>query len=330
MGTYSHLIVVNLYKEFNDFLISIPECKSTCLKQMQILHNNGYQDEKERISKKCVVYSNLVKSMVTLLTNMPSYVPNHGVKDIDALQERLDVFLEAEFDCKDFPPQVASIVKTLWANPSIKKTYLQRNNFQLIDSAEYFFDNLDRIVAEDYIPTIDDVVRTRIPTTGVVQVNFRLKNIDFKIYDVGGQRSERKKWIHCFDNVHGLLFIAAVSEYNQVLREDSKTNRLHEAMELFDNVSNSFYFVATSIIIFLNKKDIFEEKIKTYPIKESFPSYDGANDYSSSIKYIGKRFRKQYRGNRQVYMHLTCATDTNQVKHILNSVIDVGFLKVFI
>lgn len=37
--------------------------------------------------------------------------------------------------------------------------------------------------------------------------------------DVGGQRSERRKWIHCFENVHSIVFLAALSEYDQILLE---------------------------------------------------------------------------------------------------------------
>jgi hypothetical protein len=40
---------------------------------------------------------------------------------------------------------------------------------------------------------------------------------------VGGQRSERKKWIHCFESVNALIFMTAVSEYDEVLFEDDTT-----------------------------------------------------------------------------------------------------------
>jgi guanine nucleotide-binding protein G(i) subunit alpha len=41
------------------------------------------------------------------------------------------------------------------------------------------------------------------------------------MFDVGGQRSERKKWIHCFENVTSIIFCVALSEYDQVLLEES-------------------------------------------------------------------------------------------------------------
>ena len=42
----------------------------------------------------------------------------------------------------------------------------------------------------------------------------------FRIVDVGGQRSERKKWIHCFEDVTAILFFIALSAYDLDLREE--------------------------------------------------------------------------------------------------------------
>ena len=53
-------------------------------------------------------------------------------------------------------------------------------------------------------------------TTGIVKIEFRIRHRIFHMFDVGGQRSERKKWIHCFDNVTAVLFVISLSEYDQV------------------------------------------------------------------------------------------------------------------
>lgn len=45
---------------------------------------------------------------------------------------------------------------------------------------------------------------------------------DFRMFDVGGQRSERKKWIHCFEGVTAIIFIVAMSEYDLTLIEDQE------------------------------------------------------------------------------------------------------------
>jgi guanine nucleotide-binding protein subunit alpha len=95
------------------------------------------------------------------------------------------------------------------------------------------------------------------------------------MFDVGGQRSERKKWIHCFEAVTSIIFCVALSEYDQVLLEESKQNRMLESLILFESVINSRWFVRSSIILFLNKVDIFKTKISKVPLDRYFPDYTG-------------------------------------------------------
>ena len=94
---------------------------------------------------------------------------------------------------------------------------------KLITPLFSFLDDLDRLGAKDYQPTEQDILRTRVKTTGIVEVHFSFKNLNFKLFDVGGQRSERKKWIHCFEDVTAIIFCVAMSEYDQVLHEDETT-----------------------------------------------------------------------------------------------------------
>ena len=83
-----------------------------------------------------------------------------------------------------------------------------------------FFADIDRLFTKDYIPNDQDVLRSRLRTTGITETIFELGSLTYRMFDVGGQRSERKKWIHCFENVHCLLFLVAISGYDQCLVED--------------------------------------------------------------------------------------------------------------
>ena len=82
-----------------------------------------------------------------------------------------------------------------------------------------------------------------------------------KCTNLGGQRNEQKKWIHCFDDVTAVIFVAALSEYDQVLFEDASTNQMVEAVDLFAEICNNHFFTNSSMVLLLNKKDLFEEKI---------------------------------------------------------------------
>lgn len=90
--------------------------------------------------------------------------------------------------------------------------------------------------------------------------------------DVGGQRNERRKWIHCFEDVTAIIFVAALSEYDQVLEEDNKTNRMIESLKLFEDTINNDWFNRKPVILFLNKVDLFEKKLQHSSLGTSPPS----------------------------------------------------------
>ena len=76
-----------------------------------------------------------------------------------------------------------------------------------------------------------------------------------------GQRNERRKWIHCFQDVNAIVYCVATSAYDLVLEEDEQTNRLSESLELFDRTINNLWFKETPVILFLNKIDLLREKV---------------------------------------------------------------------
>ncbi|RYP15689.1 hypothetical protein DL767_010300 [Monosporascus sp. MG133] len=140
------------------------------------------------------------------------------------------------------------------------------------------------------------------------------------MFDVGGQRSERKKWIHCFENVTSIIFCVALSEYDQVLLEESSQNRMMESLLLFDSVVNSRWFMRTSIILFLNKVDIFKVKLPRSPLGNYFPDYSGGNDVNKAAKYLLWRFNQVNRAHLNLYPHLTQATDTSNIRLVFAAV----------
>ncbi|NWH57695.1 GNAT2 protein, partial [Sakesphorus luctuosus] len=146
-----------------------------------------------------------------------------------------------------------------------------------------------------------------------------------RMFDVGGQRSERKKWIHCFEGVTCIIFCGALSAYDMVLVEDDEVNRMHESLHLFNSICNHKFFAATSIILFLNKKDLFEEKIKKVHLSICFPEYDGPNTFEDAGNYIKTQFLdlNMRKDVKEIYSHMTCATDTQNVKFVFDAVTDV-------
>lgn len=195
-----------------------------------------------------------------------------------------------------------------------------------------YFDSIDRIAQANYLPTDQDVLRSRVKTTGITETTFIIGDLTYRMFDVGGQRSERKKWIHCFENVTTILFLVAISEYDQLLLEDETVNRMQEALTLFDSICNSRWFVKTSIILFLNKIDRFREKLPLSPMRNYFPDYEGiplqiitddkgGDDYNAACDYILNRFVSLNQSEvKQIYTHFTCATDTTQIRFVMAAV----------
>mmetsp|Transcript_19733 Transcript_19733/g.48263 ORF Transcript_19733/g.48263 Transcript_19733/m.48263 type:complete len:223 (+) Transcript_19733:557-1225(+) len=202
-------------------------------------------------------------------------------------------------------------------------------HFYIFDGAEHFFKKMDVVMQENYVPDEEDIVRCRIRTSGIIEKSFDIKGNHFKIFDVGGQRAERRKWIHCFQNVTAVMFIASLSCYNQNLFEDQGSNRMTEAILLFEDISNSHWFAETAMILFLNKDDIFREKIEKYPITLC-PSLHNftKSGYEESLAYIQHIFESSCQNPLQsVYTHVTTATDKRNVEAIFESVQDIVIRK---
>ncbi|KNE63824.1 hypothetical protein AMAG_08894 [Allomyces macrogynus ATCC 38327] len=314
---------VRLRKEIKMLLLGTGESgKSTILKQMQLIHGVGFTDQ-ERVSFREVIVNNLVQSMRTILDAMvrlgvplgdagnASYV--EAVKDVNRVIAPTDV-----------PADLVTAMRSLLADSGVKDAFARAKEYQLNDSAKYYFDNMDRITQPGYVPTDQDILRSRIKTTGIVETAFNIDNMVYRMFDVGGQRSERKKWIHCFENVTAIVYMASLSEYDQKLFEDESVNRMKESLQLFESICNSRWFTKTSMILFLNKIDLFKEKILTSPISDVFPEYEDGPEYEDAVAFFQDKFEGLNRSeSKEVYTHLTCATDTTQIKFTLAAVRDI-------
>mmetsp|Transcript_740 Transcript_740/g.1190 ORF Transcript_740/g.1190 Transcript_740/m.1190 type:complete len:226 (-) Transcript_740:624-1301(-) len=206
----------------------------------------------------------------------------------------------------------------------MKEVWAKRAATNVIDSHKEYFQELTRIAAPSYKPTTQDILLARVRTTQVIMERYVIDGIEFEMYDVGGQRSERRKWINCFDGVDSVIFVAALSEYDQTLAEAKRTNRMVEALELFRSVCNNRAFANTSIMLFLNKKDIFAEKILYSDIAAQRPFGDYAGpqqDFDHGVLYFIQKFKDCLIDDEfnDSFIHVTCATDTNNMEFVLDS-----------
>jgi len=194
--------------------------KSTIVKQMKIIHQNGYTVD-ELALYRLTIFKNVVDCSKALIGAMRQFEVEPSEENN---KEYSDFLMEYNVDPDPntpLDPKVGDAVVSLWNDASIAKIMEHQTEFYLMDSAPYFFDEVKRISADDYIPTEADVLRARTKTTGIYETRFTMGQLSIHMFDVGGQRSERKKWIHCFENVTSIIFCVALSEYDQVLLEES-------------------------------------------------------------------------------------------------------------
>jgi len=281
------------------------------------IYGKGFPDT-ERDTYRPIIYHNILTAMKTLCKQSQKHGPV-----LPQNENSRKLFEDLNCD-EPLGKDVAEHVANLWADPGIQATYAARTQYQLSDSTKYFCDKVREVAAEKYLPSQQDVLRSRIRTTGIVESQFEIDGNHFKMFDVGGQRNERKKWINCFENVTAVLFVAAISEYDQVLYEDDSVNRMFESLQLFEEMCNSRWFAKTSIVLFLNKRDLFAEKIVRVPLTVCFPDYEGAQTYEAASQFVRARFEsKNHSAEKVVYSHVTCATDTDNVAAVFNAVKDI-------
>lgn len=320
--------------------------KSTIVKQMKILHQNGYSKE-ELLEYKPFVYKNVmdcIKSVINAIIDLqPSLIkksddesnsiqtesnPNEmsltskkKFLDYNDLNEILDYEININSD-NDFNVSIAQKIHKIYNIPEVQEFIkYQQGHFYLIDSTHYFLSDILRIAKPNYLPNLNDVLRTRKKTSGIYDFRFQMgSGLNIHMFDVGGQRSERKKWIHCFDNVTLIIFCIALSEYDQVLLEENSQNRLDESLTLFDSVVNSRWFARTSIVLFLNKIDVFAEKLPYSPLEDYFPDYNGGNNINKAAKYILWKFTQVNRSGLNIFPHVTQATDTSNIELVFAAV----------
>lgn len=310
--------------------------KSTIFKQMKILYNYKAITDEERRKFTDAVYQYVITGTKGLL----KHVTDATGKPIDTIKDK-EAFELVQMlpESSRVDPTIGKAIASLWADPEVQDVFSRRSELQITESIKYFMDSMDRVMDVNYLATANDHLYVRVRTTGVTTSNYDINGVRFEMYDVGGQRNERRKWIHCFEGVNAVIFVAALSEYDQALFEDHHTNRMSEALDLFEEVCSLKYFLDTSIILFLNKYDLFQDKLKERPIAECvvkekiegelvdtrpWADYHGPNDPISARNYFKDKFlERNHLKKRLIYFHVTTATDTGNMKFVFEACKDI-------
>ncbi|KAH0629985.1 hypothetical protein JD844_012509 [Phrynosoma platyrhinos] len=275
------------------------------------------------------------RTVKLLLLGPGSYLEELHSKDEKALPLEMDdarklLHLADTIDEGSMPKEMSDIICRLWEDTGVQACF---------ERASDYLSDLRRLVAPGYVPTEQDVLRSRVKTTGIIETQFSLKDLNFRHEFPAAKclkkpvRAERLgrclMGLRLLDQQTQLAYNYSIGTGQKTVEESLHLycliNRMHESLHLFNSICNHRYFATTSIVLFLNKKDVFQEKIKKAHLSMCFPDYDGPNTYEDAGAYIKLQFLElnMRRDVKEIYSHMTCATDTQNVKFVFDAVTDI-------
>lgn len=321
---------------FKVLLLGTGECgKSTILKQMKLMYKGGFT-EQERENFADIIRQNTLQSMQQLTKACFDLEIEFGTPELVEIANRMQdltnqIVLQSLANpdvtiAQQFAAQIISDIQTLRTATAIETAFTQTSRFYLLDSASYFIPRAEVIFALDYQPTDADILHSRLPTTGVIETELVIGERTYHFFDVGGQIGERKKWIHCFEHVDAILFIGSLNEWDQTLSEDTNKNRFYDSLDLFEGLLTLPWFKDTNILLFLNKSDLFAEKIQRLELSDYFDDYDPEENtnFAHGVEFLKEKYlARNHDPTRTVYVQHTDATDTVMVKFVWDSAQDI-------
>ncbi|KAK7001352.1 guanine nucleotide binding protein, alpha subunit [Favolaschia claudopus] len=226
----------------------------------------------------------------------------------------------------------ADYIDALWKHRSVKHL-LRARKLRLEESGCFFLDEVRRIAQMDYIPSIEDVLHVRLQTVGVIEHSMKVNTVSgsylWRIYDVGGTRSQRPAWCSYFDDVNALIFLAPISAFDQYLEEDPLTNRIHDSLELLTSICSNKLLKDAQLILLFNKTDLLRKKLEAgVQIRQYIMSYGNRpNNYSGATEYFRTHFlaahKKKDAFQRKLFVHFTTMLDVQATQIIIASVGDM-------
>lgn len=300
--------------------------KSTVFKQMKLLYGKGLR--KKELARGA--RQNVTEALYKLIKQSKYFTEEEKI-DACVIQDQaskdlyMERYLAHGLDMK-FDDDVLNACEGIWNDPGIQNTFERRAHFQLQDNISFFMTRLRDLVDRNWDLDEEEMMRVRIRTTGLVRERFDVEGDTIEMLDVGGQRNERKKWIHQFQDVAAVIFVTAMSEYDQVLFEDESKNRMMESMTLFEQLTRSHWFERSTFVLFLNKKDLFELKFPKSSLKVCFDDWNDGGEVQDGIDFIANKYMALVEDGKDVLIHVTTATDKNNMAKVLTGV-QVSILK---
>ncbi|RDL42542.1 Uncharacterized protein BP5553_02521 [Venustampulla echinocandica] len=291
-------------RECKVLLLGDQDCAQTLIKSMKIAHSGGFTYE-EREEYQVVVMNYIIRVMKGL-----AYILKNGDIDLDDTAKMHAKVLSQEIE----KIQAGDGKITIEGAGAV-----QDYEVFIPDSSLYFIEEIQRIAQNDYLPTDTDILKLGIATptkAGAQEHRFTMGRLSLHMFDISSQRSVKMKWIHQFETSISIVFCVDLSQYDHVLLQESNPNRLIESLSLFDSVVNSPWFLRTSITLLLCNVGHFEEKLRSKPLSNYFPDYNGGNDVRRASKYLVKKFEQVNRAHLRLCARVCEISDDSSMRFV--------------
>jgi len=295
--------------------------------ELPSLNHSHVTNDSEREATKIILLGTESAGKSTVLTQL-----RNAFKNTPTVNERLNsiffihhYMLERKNIGKDHSKSCGNIERRFeFGNPTSKTFQNCSEHWKedpMFTSISYYIENIHCLTQPAYVPTDLDLLYLQTPTYGIHKTAFSTNGGNFEVYDVGGGEIERRKWIHCFENANIVYYVAALSDFDQYTTKNGKRyNRLAESLQLFSEILQNEHLSQCHIILFLNKIDVFEQKILQTDIASipEFADFRGnCHDARTGVKYFTYLFLKQLETpSQKIIGHVICALDSERMTQI--------------
>ncbi|EGC32910.1 hypothetical protein DICPUDRAFT_92510 [Dictyostelium purpureum] len=291
--------------------------KHTFAKQVKLIYQNGSflnSDAKSILPYIKLYISNCFKDVIRVVHAQEK--PVYSTDDGELAWNKLKAFSYCPYDFKP-NKELAKYIYDLCHDPSFKLVIYPIISSRRED-AFYLIENCKRMSSEDYIPTDEDILRCSNTSnqSGIFDTKLEVGKCQYVFVDVGNQRCDRKKWIHQFDDVGVILYFLSLDEFD--LPPDEKincNNKLQENILIYEEIVNNHFYLNTPVIILLNKKEEFTQKLKKVQFNTYFPEYRGSNHPNDVSSFISNKFKQldHFHINKRLFIHSFNSTNEDQI-----------------
>ncbi|KAH8833997.1 heterotrimeric G protein alpha subunit B [Flagelloscypha sp. PMI_526] len=276
----------------------------------------------ERDSYRENIFSYLVKAMLVILEEVDALDLMLRAANEEFASVILDLDPKGTFSGADMPLHISRAFANVYSDPAVKTVLSRSKKLDRISQGLYFLEEFERIASPHYLPSDLDIQHC-CELTGITNCQFGVGELTYVVWDVNGQRGQRRKWVNCFEKITAIFFIVSMSSYDELDPGGTQTG-IEQSLSLLDDVSNCTWFQDTAVLLIFNKIDLFAEKLPHNPLSEYYPDFTGGSNFDEACDFVVNRFVSLNKNpDREFYTCFTHAggnkPDLGLTKFILNT-----------